>query len=88
MTVEEKRRQTDEDYEYLKKYCLSEVTMSSIEKFYDHKKEHFINPKSDKAFFMKHYFQEAHSDLKVECSNGKISPAELAELTEFLKKGV
>lgn len=88
MTAEEKCRQTDEDFEYLKKYHLSEVTMSSIKKFYEHKKAYFINPKSDKAFFMKLYFQEAHSDLKVECSDGKISPAVLAELTEFLKNGV
>lgn len=45
MTAEEKCRRTDDDFEYLKKYHLSEVTMSSIKKFYEYKK-HI----SDKAF--------------------------------------
>ena len=88
MTAEEKCRQTDEDYEYLKQYHLSDVTMSSISVFFDHKKAFFVNPESIKGKLIKMYFQEAHADLKVECSNGRISPALLAELTEFLKRGV
>lgn len=78
----------DRDFEAFQKYPLTDETMKSIRLFYDYKRHYFINPNSDEAFLMKHYFQEAHSDLKAECSNGRISSATLYELTEILKRGL
>ena len=78
----------DKDYENLKQYHLAKETMDSIKKFYEYKKKFLLDRKIENSIYMKNYFQEAHSELKVECSSGRISRQTLNELTEFLKRGV
>ena len=85
MTPEEAVERADKDCESLKEYHLAKETMDSIKKFYDYKKKFLLNRITENSIYMKNYFQEAHSELKVECSCGRISRQTLNELTEFLK---
>ena len=87
LTMEEARKRVEQDYEYIKKYHLTAGTMSSIKKFYDYKVYWLSAPDTFESVFSKCCFQEAHADLKVECSSGRISSALLIEIADFLRKG-
>lgn len=70
------------------KYNFSTAHLEDIIEFYKAKKEFLLCQNEDTRYMLKFTFQNAHSTLKIECSQHSISLSKLQELTELLKKDV
>lgn len=76
------------DYPVFEKYGFTDGTLREIKEFYNAKDQFLEKADEDTRYMLKYTFQNAHSSLKQQCSAGIISPHQLHELTELLKRGV
>lgn len=81
-------KELSNEYKCFLGFNLTKATFMELKDYYKAKNDFLLNSNSETRYLLKFYFFRAHTSLKADQSEGRISPATLQELTDVLRKGV